>query len=514
LRVQLYTALLKQEMDFFGATRSGDVSSRLSADCQKVSDQVQLNVNVFLRSLIQIFFTLGFMISINFNLALVCFVVVPAIVAVTSVFGSYMRPISTETQDALANANANANEVLGAVATMRAFAAESEESDRYADAMSKYVHMCYRQARLYFFYSSLTYTFLPYCAYALVLFCASQLVHKASIDGAGLISFVIYMQTLFGAFNSVGDIFTSLATAIGASDKVIKWIERTPGIGAPTTPLAPPTCRGDVRLDGVTFRYALRPEKRILDGLSLHAAPGEVVALCGPSGGGKSTVISLVERFYTPENGQVYLDDIPISDLDPRWFHRQVALVGQEPVLFGRSLTDNICYGLLDAAEKPASADIVSAATLANAHGFISGFENGYMTHVGERGAQLSGGQKQRIAIARALVRKPAVLLLDEATSALDAESEHVVQAAIDTMISHQSMTVLVIAHRLSTIRNADRILVISGGRVSESGAHAELLGLPNGEYAKLVARQMQGSNGSRDSSKAASALDMQSLQH
>ena len=297
------------------------------------------------------------------------------------------------------------------------------------------------------------------------------------------------------------NIYTALAQAVGAADKVMKWIAREPLIRPPppAAAAAPASCRGDLKLNNVNFRYALRPEQPVLRGLSLHVAPGEVVALCGPSGGGKSSIISLLERLYEPESGEVLLDDMPLSSLDPRWFHRQVALVAQEPVLFARTIEENITYGLENGGggggeAAPGSEEVVRAARLANAHDFIGTFEHAYETVVGERGTQLSGGQKQRVAIARALVRRPAVLLLDEATSALDAESEAVVQAAIDSMIEQGGMTVLVVAHRLSTIRNADRIVIISAGAVKESGKHDELLAL-KGEYANLVARQMHSSS-------------------
>ena len=298
------------------------------------------------------------------------------------------------------------------------------------------------------------------------------------------------------------NIYTALAQAVGAADKVMKWIAREPLIRPPppAAAAAPASCRGDLKLNNVNFRYALRPEQPVLRGLSLHVAPGEVVALCGPSGGGKSSIISLLERLYEPESGEVLLDDMPLSSLDPRWFRRQVALVAQEPVLFARTIEENITYGLEngggggEGAAAPGSEEVVRAARLANAHDFIGTFEHAYETVVGERGTQLSGGQKQRVAIARALVRRPAVLLLDEATSALDAESEAVVQAAIDSMIEQGGMTVLVVAHRLSTIRNADRIVIISAGAVKESGKHDELLAL-KGEYANLVARQMHSSS-------------------
>ena len=504
LRQRLFASLMRQELDFFSAVRTGDITSRLSADCQKVGDQVQLNVNVFLRSVIQVLFTLGFMVVISWRLALTCFVAVPCIVWASKIFGDYMRTLSTETQDALAKANSAAEEVISSISTTRAFAAEAAEEDNYGKGMAEYLDCCVRTAKVYYVYSSTTFTFLPYCAYCLVLYYGAQLTQSppgcgdgdglapCDIAASGLVSFVFYMQSLFSAFTSIGNIYTALAQAVGAADKVLKWIEREPQLQPHPQPLAPASCRGDLKLVRVSFRYALRPEKLVLDGLSLHVRPGEVVALCGPSGGGKSSCIALLERFYAPETGEVLLDDVPIGRLESGWFHRQVALVGQEPVLFARSIEDNICYGLDEEDRRPTTDEVHAAAILANAHDFVTGFELGYSTAVGERGAQLSGGQKQRIAIARALVRHPSVLLLDEATSALDAESEGVVQAAIDSMIAQGGMTVLVIAHRLSTIRNADRICVIKGGRVAEEGRHEELMAKPAGEYAKLVAKQMQ----------------------
>ena len=522
LRQRLFASLMRQELDFFSAVRTGDITSRLSADCQKVGDQVQLNVNVFLRSVIQVLFTLGFMVVISWRLALTCFVAVPCIVWASKIFGDYMRTLSTETQDALAKANSAAEEVISSISTTRAFAAEAAEEDNYAKGMKEYLDCCVRTARVYYVYSSTTFTFLPYCAYCLVLYYGAQLTQsppgcgdgdgqtKCDIAASGLVSFVFYMQSLFSAFTSIGNIYTALAQAVGAADKVLKWIEREPQLLPHPQPLAPASCRGDLKLVGVSFRYALRPERLVLDGLSLHVKPGEVVALCGPSGGGKSSCISLFERFYAPETGEVLLDDVPIGQLESGWFHRQVALVGQEPVLFARSIEDNICYGL-DEGRRPTTDEVHAAAILANAHDFVSGFELGYSTAVGERGAQLSGGQKQRIAIARALVRHPSVLLLDEATSALDAESEGVVQAAIDSMIAQGGMTVLVIAHRLSTIRNADRICVIKGGRVAEEGRHEELMVKPAGEYAKLVAKQLQlhSSSGSDLASRGGSMANL-----
>jgi len=500
LRQRLFDSLLQQEADFFGAVKTGDITSRLSADCEKVSDQVQLNVNVFLRSVIQVLFTFGFMVFLSWRLAITCFIVVPAIVVLSKIFGDFMRALTKDSQEALANANSTAEEVISSMNTVRAFAAEGEDSRRYQRGIGKYLLCQWRVARLYFFYSSLTFTFLPYCTYCIVLFYGAQLTQtpaqcghdgqpQCHLSASSLVSFVFYMQSLFAAFTSLGQIYTGLAQAVGAADKVIQWIERRPVLSRPRAPLVPVTCKGDVKMVGVVFRYTMRPEQRVLNKLELHARPGEVLALCGPSGGGKSSCISLLEGFYAPTEGEVLLDDVPVRELQHEWFHRQVALVGQEPVLFARSINDNICYGLEDS--RPTSEQVIRAAKLANAHDFIVDFDLAYDTFVGERGAQLSGGQKQRVAIARALVRSPAVLLLDEATSALDAESEAVVQAALDSMMAQGGMTVIVIAHRLSTIKNASKILVIKGGCVVESGTHGELL-KQRGEYAKLVARQMQ----------------------
>ena len=530
LRQRLFDSLLRQEATFFGAVKTGEVTSRLSADCEKVSDQVTLNVQVFLRSLVQVIFTFGFMVVISWRLAVTCFVVVPAVVISSKVFGNFMRSLSKDAQQALADANSTADEAVGSILTVKAFAAEAEESRRYERGLADFLHTQWRQARVYFWYSSLTFTFLPYCTYCIVLYYGAQLTATpegcgggegsplCQLDPPGLVSFVFYMQSLLSAFNTLGSIYTGLAQAVGAADKVVRWIERPPQRSeSESVGRRPQTCHGDIRLENIRFRYTLRPEQLVLDGLSLHARAGEVIALCGPSGGGKSSCIGLLERFYEPEAGRVLLDGVPVAELDPVWYHKHVALVGQEPVLFARSIKDNVCYGLegeLDQNTAEGRDEVVRAATLANAHEFVHGFELGYETFVGERGAQLSGGQKQRIAIARALVRRPSVLLLDEATSALDAESEAVVQEAIDAMIAQGGMTVVVIAHRLSTIRNANTILVVKGGTIAEGGTHEELL-QRGGEYSKLVAKQMKvnGASGSSiaHESRVASSLKLAS---
>lgn len=281
-----------------------------------------------------------------------------------------------------------------------------------------------------------------------------------------------------------------------------------------TAGVSPTECSGEVTLNKVMMYYPARPQRRILNDMTLYVPSGAVAALVGPSGGGKSSIVSLIQNLYEPRHGDVFIDGIKISDLSPDWLSRNVAVVSQEPTLFARSIKRNIMYGLEGTDKEPSMRDIKEAAKLANAHSFIENLPMKYESDVGERGVQLSGGQKQRIAIARALVRKPKILLLDEATSALDAESEAMVQEAIDNMISRDrsrglygqdatSMTVIIVAHRLSTVQNSDIIFVVKSGSVIESGSHNELIKNPDGAYMKLISRQIK----EKESQKGREAL-------
>jgi len=285
------------------------------------------------------------------------------------------------------------------------------------------------------------------------------------------------------SFAFLSSLFGDFMSAVGASERIFELLDRkSKNDGGETFPVVV----GEIGLDDVRFTYPSRPDKEVLQGVSLVIKPGNVVALVGPSGGGKSTIVSLIERYYDPSSGRITLDGRDIRTLDPKWYRSQIGFVSQEPVLFSCSIGENISFGSMNATPQM----IEEAAIKANAHQFIETFSEKYNTLVGERGVRLSGGQKQRIAIARALLLNPQILLLDEATSALDAESEFLVQQAIDRLM--QNRTVLVIAHRLSTVRNANQVAVVSDGKIVEMGAHAQLMESKEGIYRKLVKRQLQ----------------------
>eukprot|EP00928_Gymnodinium_smaydae_P030151 TRINITY_DN2248_c0_g7_i1.p1 TRINITY_DN2248_c0_g7~~TRINITY_DN2248_c0_g7_i1.p1 ORF type:complete len:927 (-),score=187.63 TRINITY_DN2248_c0_g7_i1:144-2924(-) len=539
LRRQLFEALLKQDIGFFDTTKTGELTSRLTQDCQKVSDQVELNVNVFARTAIQIVTTLCFMFYLSMELTVVSFVAVPIIVAISKEYGAIMKRISETRQKKLADANAVAEETISSMTTVRYFAAEGFESGRFAEKLAEFFVIQRNYAMFYLGYLTSVMT-LPQAVTSIVLLHGGRLCMHG-VPGSTLLAFVLYLQTLNDNFNSLADFYSNIVQALGAATRVFELMDRQPrgridvpvhlkglanaadGLGVifrrrrreldlPLSTVsigeaeAPgrPAVEGRLEISDVRFTYPARPQQQILNGLSLCCPSGKVMALVGPSGGGKSTVVSLFERLYEVSEGSVLLDGRDVRDFDHRWFHEQVSIVGQEPTLFGRSIRDNILYGL--PSEHPAcqradsnterwefepGALVEQAARQANAHDFVIGMAHGYETEVGERGVQLSGGQKQRIAIARALVRNPRVLLLDEATSALDTDSERLVQQAIDNMISSRDMTVVIVAHRLSTVKNADKICVIRSGVVCEEGTHEDLIAKPDGQYRHLVAHQL-----------------------
>uniref|UniRef100_A0A8C9A3T7 ABC-type oligopeptide transporter ABCB9 n=1 Tax=Prolemur simus TaxID=1328070 RepID=A0A8C9A3T7_PROSS len=441
LRNCLFRSLVSQETSFFDENRTGDLISRLTSDTTMVSDLVSQNINIFLRNTVKVTGVVVFMFSLSWQLSLVTFMGFPIIMMASNIYGKYYKRLSKEVQNALARASNTAEETISAMKTVRSFANEEAEAEVYLQKLQQVYKLNRKEAAAYMYY----------------------------VWGSG----------------SVGSVYSGLMQGVGAAEKVFEFIDRKPTMVHDGN-LAPDHLEGRVDFENVTFTYRTRPHTQVLQNVSFSLSPGKVTALVGPSGSGKSSCVNILENFYPLEGGRVLLDGKPISAYDHKYLHRVISLVSQEPVLFARSITDNIAYGL------PAVPFelVVEAAQKANAHGFIMELQDGYSTETGEKGAQLSGGQKQRVAMARALVRNPPVLILDEATSALDAESEYLIQQAIHGNL--QKHTVLIIAHRLSTVERAHLIVVLDKGRVVQQGTHQQLLA-QGGLYAKLVQRQMLG---------------------
>ncbi|KAJ1346519.1 hypothetical protein KIN20_001327 [Parelaphostrongylus tenuis] len=497
IRNDLFRAVTKQEIGFFDANKTGEICSRLTADCQTMSNTLSLYMNVLTRSLTMLFGSLIFMTTLSWRLSMITLITVPIMFLVNKIFGVWYDRLSEETQNSVAKANDVAEEVLSAIRTVKSFACERYESQRFMTFLNDTLAIATRKV---FVVIGLIWTsdLIQMAVLTAVLWYGGHLVIQGKIASSLLVSFLLYqfqlgenlrVSDLFARISStdpeLGEVWNGLMQAVGASRKVFEFIDRVPKVNN-NGKYAPQKIGGRIEFKNVKFCYPVRPDLPIMQDLTFTVEPGQVVALVGPSGGGKSSCIAMLEHFYEPNDGEVLLDGVPIREYDHKFLHTKIALVGQEPVLYARSVTENIGYGLDSYNED----QVQTSAKLANAHGFIMDTTDGYNTNVGEKGCQMSGGQKQRIAIARAVVRNPVVLLLDEATSALDSESEHLVQEAITKNL--KGRTVVIIAHRLSTIENADKIVVINQGRVEQMGTHKELIN-QDGMYKLLVQRQMMG---------------------
>ncbi|WP_376757270.1 ABC transporter ATP-binding protein [Archangium violaceum] len=481
LRQDLFASLMSQEVGFFDERKTGELTNRLASDTTVLQNAVSVNISMGLRNAAQAVGGIALLLYTSPVLTGLMLTIVPAVAVGAVTYGRRVRGLSKQTQDALATANEVAEEGLSGIRTVRSFAAERHEVERYRTATERAYDIARRrvgQSAIFMAAASAA----SYLASAVVLWYGGRLVLDGKMTVGNLTSFLIYSLMVAFALGALTDLWADFMRAVGAAERVFELVDRQPAIPA-TGGERLASVQGRVEFQQVRFAYPTRPDVPVLQGIDLKLDPGEVVAIVGPSGAGKSTIAGLLARMYDPQGGRLQLDGHPLSALDPEWLRQQIGTVAQEPMLFASSIEDNIRYGRMDATQE----EIEAAARAANAHEFITRFPEGYRTLVGERGVQLSGGQKQRIAIARAMLKNPRLLVLDEATSALDAESEHLVQEALDRLM--KGRTTLIIAHRLSTVIGADRVLVLEGGTVVQSGNHAALMG-QEGLYRRLVERQ------------------------
>jgi ABC-type multidrug transport system fused ATPase/permease subunit len=482
LRERAYRALLRQEVAFFDGRRTGELLSRIASDCTQLQGALTGELLWLVRSAFLSIGGVAFLAWTSKELTLWMLASVPPVAVGGVVAGRYLARLSRKTQDALAEGSAAAEEALGSLRTVRSFAAEERERERFEQRLTDTFKLALERNKVTAAFAGLA-TFGLYAAVALVLWRGALLVDRDVLTLGELVSFLIYTGIVAAALSSLVDLGAGLVRSAGAARRVFDLLSREPRMPAEGGAV-PAEVRGRLTFEGVTFAYPARADVTVLSGLDLTLEPGRTLAVVGASGAGKSTLASLALRFYDPIAGRLALDGRDLCELDPRWLRRQIGLVAQEPVLFSATIAENIRYGRPEASD----ADVERCARAARVSAFADGLPDKLETQVGERGIQLSGGQKQRVAIARALLEDAAIVILDEATSALDAESEGEVQAALAQLLAER--TALVIAHRLSTVRDADEIVVLDAGRVVQRGNHAELSAV-EGPYRRLLSRQL-----------------------
>lgn len=483
LRAHLYAHVLMLPIKFFDQNQTGTISSRLTSDISVLQTVITSQLSQFIRQAIILVGSLIFLFAISPPLTLVVLAFMPFIVGFSLYFGGRLQTTSTEFQDHIGASNATAEESLAAVRVVQWFSAERSLIKRYRGLIDKTLEIALKRARIYAAFIPLV-TMLFATGIVAVLWLGGRMVQAEEISGGDLVAFLLYGFTIAEAIVVFSTLFSEIQRALGASRRVFELLDNTTALPEPAQPQSLNQVSGALRFQEVGFRYDSRQDD-ILQAINLDIEPGEAVALVGRSGAGKSTLINLISRFYDPTEGAVMLDGIDLRALRLRDLRAQMAAVPQEAQLLYGSVADNIRLGKPDATLE----EVIAAAKAANADDFIQQLDQQYDTLIGERGMQLSGGQRQRIAIARAVLCDPLILILDEATSALDNESEAVVQAALDQLMTGR--TTIVIAHRLSTVRNADRIVVLDQGRISEIGTHDQLLA-QQGLYAELYQHQFR----------------------
>jgi ATP-binding cassette subfamily B protein len=480
LREKLFGQILGQNITFFDGQKTGELLGRLSSDTAVLQNALSVNISMLVRALVQALGGVMMLFITSTKLTIFILLIIPPLGFLSAKFGKKVKAISKRSQDALAGSSGVAEEGLSGVRTVKAFAQEDFEKERYHKRLETSFALSKEKIKEVARFTNLV-SLVGLSAIVFIVWYGGSLVIRSEMSVGTLTSFLLYVITVAFSVGMLGSLWTDFMSAFGASERIFELLEKQ------TEDLENGKARitkGQIEFKDVHFSYPSRVEFPILKGVSFAIAPHETVAVVGPSGAGKSTLAQLLMRFYEPLSGSIVIDEEDSKIYSLKGLRQSIGLVAQEPVLVSESLYENIRYGRPEASTE----EIVEAAKKAFAHDFIMSFPLGYSTLVGERGVQLSGGQKQRVAIARALLKNPRILILDEATSSLDAESEHLVQKALEEQIGKRAT--LIIAHRLSTVKRADKILVLEDGKIVQAGTHDELFKQENGLYHKLVERQ------------------------
>ena len=488
VRRDLYAAMITQPYSFFEENKVGELSSRITGDVEQLQNVFSVTLAEFIRQLITLVVGIAILAYVTPKLSLIMLATFPIIVILAIFFGKYIRKLSKQRQVEVASSNSIAEESLYAFHVVKAFTNELFEIKRYNGILDKVVEVSIKFAKI----KGLFFVFLITVLFGGIFFILYQgaiLVQSGQMSIGDLFSFIIYTGIIGGSIASLGTFYTQLAGALGATDRILEIMESSPEISPNNQNNANPIfLKGDIVFEGVSFNYPSRPEAAVLKDISLRVQQGQKIALVGSSGAGKSTIVSLLMRFHAVTDGKISIDGQDIGSYDLFQYRKNFATVPQDVILFGGTIRENIAYGMPTASE----AEIMEAARKANALEFINKLSEGLNTIVGDRGIRLSGGQKQRVAIARAILKDPKILILDEATSSLDAESESLVQDALNTLM--EGRTSIIIAHRLATIVDVDCIFVIHEGKVIESGTHSQLMTKQEGWYRYLANMQFNQS--------------------